>query len=857
MRNAWSWLGLNLGKRAGSVAVIGLAVTLLLGLGITQLQFRTSNASYLNANDKAQIENQNYENLFGGDPIAAMFTMAPGSTIDDLFTQHNITEFQAVQRQLTADPSVFSVITPLDSITLAQSLSTSPDGNPTSSLAGQLLLYGEEHDPTAAGKAARLKNIESLLAADGTFSPAQQTLTNPAWVNFLAHSTDGSMRTSSLAFLPNDGHGVAIVFLKGDLSIEQESAAFTSVQAIFAKAHFDNVTGGTPLVTGVPALLKTINNYLKTGMLRLGGLAALIMVIILALLFNVRWRLLPFFVVAVGLVWAFGLAGYIGIPLTLASIAGLPVLLGIGIDYAIQLHSRVEEEVVLDRADHPIQATARNLGPALLVVTFDAVFAFLALTLAKVPMIRQFGWLLVVGIIAVCICSIILPLAILGIREYKSPTKGKDFSTGRLSRFVVWLGRVPPRAALALAIVSVVVFAGGLAVEGHITLQTDPLQWINPHDPTVQDINTLKAGTGTDNELGALITTDAPFVTAQAPAQNPVTTEPATASCPYGGDMSQKTVDYVTTFSDQLYQKYSGLLFPATGMVNLVAEFMEVPGASIVAPPASLVAQAYCIAPTDIQRSGVADDGKALSTFFRSKTAVLGDLTPVVNDLNDNVHPPAGIAVAPGGIAVVGVGLIDNLAASRTLLTYLAIIFVGLFLAVRLRSVWRSLLSLVPVLIAVGAVTLVAWALHLQLSPLTAVSGPLVVAVCTEFTSLILLRFVEERGRGSDPIQAMATTASRTGRAFVVSGLTAVAGVAVLATSSWPLLRDFGIVVGLNVLVALLSALIVLPPILVWAEGDGRNVVSRGLVRHDSEPPRPDAPPTPPRTVPEAPVPTA
>jgi predicted RND superfamily exporter protein len=144
MRNAWSWLGLNLGKRAGSVAVIGLAVTLLLGLGITQLQFRTSNASYLNANDKAQIENQNYENLFGGDPIAAMFTMAPGSTIDDLFTQHNITEFQAVQRQLTADPSVFSVITPLDSITLAQSLSTSPDGNPTSSLAGQLLLYGEE-----------------------------------------------------------------------------------------------------------------------------------------------------------------------------------------------------------------------------------------------------------------------------------------------------------------------------------------------------------------------------------------------------------------------------------------------------------------------------------------------------------------------------------------------------------------------------------------------------------------------------------------------------------------------------------------------------------------------------------------
>ena len=37
------------------------------------------------------------------------------------------------------------------------------------------------------------------------------------------------------------------------------------------------------------------------------------------------------------------------------------------------VHSRVEEEVILDRSDHPIQETARGLGPALLVVTFEVV----------------------------------------------------------------------------------------------------------------------------------------------------------------------------------------------------------------------------------------------------------------------------------------------------------------------------------------------------------------------------------------------------------------------------------------------------------------------------------------------------
>ncbi len=172
------------------------------------------------------------------------------------------------------------------------------------------------------------------------------------------------------------------------------------------------------------------------------------MVVILLVLFDVRWRLLPLGVILIGVVWAFGLAGYLGIPLTIVTIAGLPVMLGVGIDYAIQMHARVEEEVVIDREAHPIQETARNLGPALLVVTFDAIFAFAALRFAKVPMIRDFGLLLAVGIAVICLCSIIAPLAILGIREYKSPTKGKDFREGPLGRLVVWLGSMSHRVAV-------------------------------------------------------------------------------------------------------------------------------------------------------------------------------------------------------------------------------------------------------------------------------------------------------------------------------------------------------------------------------------------------------------------------
>ena len=149
-------------------------------------------------------------------------------------------------------------------------------------------------------------------------------------------------------------------------------------------------------------------------------------------------------------------------------------MLGVGIDYAIQMHARVEEEVVIDRAEHPIQETAKSLGPALLVVTFDAIFAFLALRFAKVPMIRDFGLLLAVGVAVICLCSIIGPLAALGIREYKSPTTGKDFREGKLGRLVVKLGDLPTKIAPFLIVGSLAVFVGGIIVEDKLVLQTDP-----------------------------------------------------------------------------------------------------------------------------------------------------------------------------------------------------------------------------------------------------------------------------------------------------------------------------------------------------------------------------------------------
>jgi hydrophobe/amphiphile efflux-3 (HAE3) family protein len=801
-------MGLNFGKHAGIVGAIGLAITLVLGLGATKLDFATGQDSYLNKDEQVYKDNVAYQDLFGGQAMLTLFTMEGGRDVVDLFTPDNIQHLQQIDEQLHDTAGVETVVTPLTALQFTQNLAVSDTGDPTQSVAGQALLSAREREPDPAAQEIRAADAITTLQRLSAVPEDQRTFENPEWVRFLLFDNRDEIRKSLRPFFPDEFHAQLVTRLVGNASLEEEGAASERVQEITLAEPFERADVTS---TGASVLLKDLNDYLRGGMLTLGAIAIGIMVVILWLLFKVRWRLLPLAVILVGLIWAFGLAGYLGIPLSVVTIAGLPVMLGVGIDYAIQMHSRIEEEVVIDRAAHPIQEASVNLGPALLVVTFDAVFAFLALRFARVPMIRDFGLLLAVGIAVICVASIVVPLATLGIREYRSPTKGKDFSHGNLARLVVWLGSLPTRLAVPIAVASAAVFAGGILVEDDLTIQSDPEQWVNQDSQVIRDIDTVKRETGSSAELGIFVESDDIF--------------------------SDETAAFVTEFANEQLAARPEDLLTASSIVTTVSFLLEMPDTTVLPPTGADVEAAYNVAPPDIQRATVNPDAGALNLVFRTGPGSLDHRAVYVDAIRDELESgtlvnddaiPEGITATPSGLAVVGVGLLENIESNRILLTYLAILFVFAYLVLRLRSFVRALLSMVPVLTAVGAASLVAWIFDLHLSPMTAVGGPLVVAVCTEFTSLILLRFIEERQRGYGPREAMNVTARRTGRAFIVSALTAIAGVAVIAFSSLPLLRDFGLIVAMNVSVALLSALVFLPPMLVWAEN--RGWVTRGMM---------------------------
>jgi hydrophobe/amphiphile efflux-3 (HAE3) family protein len=808
-------VGEGLGRRTVLTLVVAALLTGVLAWGVAGLEFATGQDSYLDASSDIAQDNERYQSLFGGETMVVLFTMAPGHTVVDLFSAANRETFAAVEAELEARPVIEAVVSPVGLLTWTQDMVAS-------GVATEILTRtaGREPNPDAAA----LRQQDLALTATRLAAAGEQTLDNPTWVEFLVYGNDGFtlgpggelvapspdelvVRRPLQAFIRDSEHVIFAAVLVGNSALDELAAGSSAVQEAFAGHAFEHAE---LTVTGTPTFLTEINDYLQGGMLVLGAIAVLVMIVILVVAFKVRWRLLPLLGMVVGVVWGFGAFGFTGTTLSLVTIAGLPILIGMGIEFAIQVQNRIEEERARDRSPDPFGETLARMGPPLLAAAAAAVIAFLTMRISKVPMVQDFGVLLSIGIIALLVAGVVLPTTIIGARERRRPSVEAP-AAGWVEATVRFLGALPRGALLPLVVLAVALPVVGLALEGDTRIESDPINWADQSSRTIEDARRLEDETGMATTLGVFIETQAAGGSAR-PANGTFTDQ-----------MGAFVVDLVARAHADNAEIVGVSSLPTT-----VGWLTDVAGAPSIPPTGRDLLLAYEVAPPALQRTLVAEDGAAAQILFQlgpssleARADVLARIDRAIADPGGGALLPANASATTGGLAVVGVGLLDNITANRSALTIVALVLVAAFLVLVHRDLVRGVLTMIPVLLAVGTSAVLVRVLDITLSPLTTVGGPLVVATCAEFSVLLMDRYAEERQRGSEGRDATRLAAEHTGRAFFTSALTTLGGFAVLMFSPLPLLADFGMVVTVNIGVAVLSALVVIPPLVTEADRRG------------------------------------
>ncbi|OJU79928.1 MAG: hypothetical protein BGO11_06295 [Solirubrobacterales bacterium 70-9] len=577
---------------------------------------------------------------------------------------------------------------------------------------------------------------------------------------------------------------------------------------------------GEYVVTGAPVVVDAVARALKDALLILFGVAVVVMAVVLLLAFRSRMRLLPLALALASAALVFGLLTLVGGSLTMASVAVLPILIGLAVDYAIQFQARLDEVRATGATGEAAARTAANLsGPTIATACLATAAGFLVLLLSPTPMVRGFGVLLVVGVLLAFVLVMTAGFAALGLRRTASPVSApaggwrrrgdhpeEALATGGMVGPAGDRTRPPERARplaglvtfsinrpAVVLIVGVALAAIGWGVGTQIDTVSEVRQ-LAPHSlGAVEDLNAYEQATGTTGSLEVLV-------------EAPDLTDPATVEWMAGFKRRVLRSDDVTAgpaLSD----------FLTRGEGKVTKSGIE---ATLQALSAYSLRQ---VAPIDPKTGKI---GHVALLSFGISSQTLAEQQQLLDSVRAQVgNPPAGVVVRLAGLPVVAAEAASELSSSRYWLALAGLGTVALVLLALLRSFRRALVPLLPTVLATGWASLLIWLTGIPLNPMSAALGALTIAIATEFAVILCGRFEQERSVGADAPSALRRAYARTGAAVLASGLTAIAGFAVLVASDVQMLRDFGAVTVIDLAAALLGVIVILPATLILLERRG------------------------------------
>lgn len=681
------------------------------------------------------------------------------------------------------------------------------EGEPQNVLAAKNLAILDTFEQKFIENGQRIHTILSpvtilRLEANNRGTPDQWS--DPELVEGILNDPNSNMGYALDSLITEDRmHMLIKVNPKGTLTYDESLQLVEDMEAYFAEPanHLTNVQ--ETKVIGEVEMIESITGAISNNLRNLLGLCILVMAVILVIMFRVRWNLLSLFIVGIAAMWTFGLMGYIGVPLSMSSMATLPILIGIGIDYSIQFHNRYEEEAARRRSvKRAIIASITQMFPVVGIALVATIIGFVTLFISEVPMVQDFGVKLAVGVLVSYMVALFLLHSIVYMTDRNRPPEKlakaiKSTGTHHFERALSKVARVAINNPIPIAILAV-----GLGIVGGIADQwlpskVDHEEMMPQGEDTLEDIQYLRAITGYDGELRFIVRSD--------------------------NVTSPEVLQWMQEYEDEMKKEF----FPEQiALVNSPATIV-VGAAQAINPDNALadldqetIDTLLDLTPVVFKGQYISDDRKVASLSFGVTHMPVEDIQEIKEHIVKN--PPelpegVNIELAPVGNMAMGAQAVEAMVGKRVMMNGICLGAVFVILLIVYRRLTRALATMIPVAFVIGWSSLALYLAGIPLNTMSAVLGVLIIGVGTEFIVLLLGRYEEEKKEtGASPHDAMVVAISQTGRAIVTTAMTTLGGFAVLIASNFVLTRDFGIATTLGVLLCLINAIVVVPPMVVW-----------------------------------------
>jgi len=763
--------------------------------GAAMLKSETGFDALVSSGSEIAQDNSRYEEQFGGEPITILLE----GSLEDIFSTDNLAVLDQFEQQFSADERYRSIISPLTVLQAA----IEEEGQARQAMQEQIALAQEAAaaQARAAAAAMGLGEAEQEQAAQQarddvweSFQPqieqmqliGEPSLDNPLFIAAVLYDDEGAVSPAMQSLIPDDRHALIIVTPQGNMGDQEALQAVTDIEDFFIVHPLANID---ITIVAATKLVDAISSSLGNNMMVLLVLALAVMVLVLVLMFRVRWRLLSLLMVGISAMWTFGIMGYASIPLTMATMAVLPILIGLGIDYSIQFHNRYQEEVIKGKSvGEAIITSLSRMFPAVSIALLATIIGFITLYISPVPMIRDFGIVLAVGVVLSYVIALFLLYTIVYLGDRKAPIKRlrkvATEASGRIERVLLRFGRLAINQTLWIFIVAVVFAVAGGVVDHWLPKNTDYEELMPQNITELREARELRQILDSGGEIRLMVEAD------------DVTTP--------------EVLGWLKDYEDEAL-----VLHPELISVNSPAVLVSQAAGGVI--PAQEQIEAILAATPPLYLGQVlAADRTTASASFSIQYISLEEVCDLLQLMEAEAEPPPGVRIAPVGSLALGASTMNAVVDTRFTMNLICLGAVFLVLLMVYRRFSRTVFIIVPVGAVIAWSSLDMYLIGIPLNPLTAVLGVIIIGICTEFMVLLMGRYEEEKKQGLPPQEAMVRAISKIGRAIVTTALTTLGGFAVLMVSNFIMIRDFGIATVIGVFLCLVITIAVMPGVIVW-----------------------------------------
>ncbi|MBK5199918.1 MAG: MMPL family transporter [Spirochaetaceae bacterium] len=567
--------------------------------------------------------------------------------------------------------------------------------------------------------------------------------------------------------------------------------------------------GATFAITGLLPITYRITYYLSHDLALLLILSLIVILIVFYFSFRAkRSMFLPFTLSVLAIIWTFGTMVLLGFEVTLINIVTPCMVLTLGSSYSVHILNEYYAEYNKGTRENLPFIAATKISHTILFAGITTILGFLSLLISQIEGLKEFGISVSIGIIYCVILSLTFVPIMLSYTSKPKEIQATVVDKGLLTQLIQKISNIVLNHYIVFSLLFLIIFGGFLYTKDKVSVDTNYMAYFPKTDRIANDTKEISKALGGDLpyqlKLQAPEGSDKYFL-------NPENLKKVNEF----EEAISKSPDILQDISFPSYVAHLNSLYTGdneipenSALINLFSRIM------VLLRPKS----------PGLVGKIISEDSNTLNIYLQCYDSNNNDITTVGSSAKLEKLMASSRALLPEGVSITYYGtnpealrfsnqLMRDQRASQ-ILAYLLVLIIA---ALAFKSLFRGILTLIPVAIGVMSNYIFMYTFNIPFDMVTVSFASVAIGAGVDDAIHFLLKYTNLKKNNIDKTtkELLSKTLRETGRPIMLTTFSIVLGMLMLTFGSYTPIKYFGLLMSTALMNSMLATIFVLPAIIL------------------------------------------